>query len=163
MTVRIEITGDTAADVRKQMLDLIGGNPVTFVPELPTVDGKPIEVADEVEETKKVVETKKVPPKKTPEKAKEPEKKPEPEPEPTDGDEVGENPKDEDTDSEQTEVTYEDLQKAMLRLTKAYNLDREKAAGILKHFGVGHGADLKKSDYPEAFRMAEDLIAKAPK
>lgn len=161
MTVRIEITGDTAADVRKQMLDLIGGEPVPFVQE-PAQPGAN-EAEQPVEEVKKPAEIKKTPPKKTPEKAKEPEKATEPEP--SDDDEVEENTKAEDANDaeEQTEVTYEDLQKVMLRLTKAYNLDREKAAGILKHFGVGHGADLKKSDYPEAFRMAEDLIAKAPK
>lgn len=161
MTVRIEITGDTAADVRKQMIDLLDRSAVR----LATEPAQPDVSEDEqpVEEVKKPAETKKTPPKKTPEKAKEPEKKPEPEP--SDDDEVEENTNAEDANDveEQTEVTYEDLQKVMLRLTKAYNLDREKAASILKHFGVGHGADLKKSDYPEAFRMAEDLIAKAPK
>lgn len=154
MTVRIEITGETAADVRKQMLDLIGGELVPFVPE----PAQPDENEPPVEEVKKPAETKKTPPKKTPEKAKEPEKKPEPElaeeEEAKDRDEKVE-------DEAESSVTYEDLQKAMLRLTKAYNLDRSKAAGILKHFGVGHGADLKKSDYAEAFKMAEDLIAEA--
>lgn len=151
--IKIEITGDTADEVFAQLTGLVGRSAQNV-----TLADVSVEIVEAVTEKA----TKKPPVKKSPEKAKEPEKKPEPEPV-TEDEEAEENTKAEDADEEQTEVTYEDLQKAMLRLTKAYSLDRSKAAGILQHFGVGHGADLKKSDYPEAFKMAEDLIAKAPK
>lgn len=155
--IKIEITGDTADDVFAQLTGLVGRSTQNV-----TLADVSVEIVEDENEAVTEKATKKPPVKKSPEKAKEPEKKPEPEPV-TEDEEAEENTKAEDADEEQTEVTYEDLQKAMLRLTKAYSLDRSKAAGILQHFGVGHGADLKKSDYPEAFKMAEDLIAKASK
>jgi len=156
--IKIEITGDTADEVFAQLTGLVGRSTQNV-----TLADVSVEIVEDENEAVTEKATKKPPAKKSPEKAKEPEKKPEPEPVEEDEPVEEETFKPKEDDDEQTEVTYEDLQKAMLRLTKAYNLDRSKAAGILQHFGVGHGADLKKSDYPEAFRMAEDLIAKAPK